>query len=192
MGTNRIEAFSDAVMAVIITIMVLELKPPDGLTLADWEPVLPEFLLYLLSFIVVAILWFNHHNLLHLARQADPFLLWTNNALLFWMSMIPFVATYLGRHYDAPLAVAAYGLVMSLTSAAFLSMQAAVSRQLPDTAARAAFRRVFWKSGSSCALYALSIGLAFVSVHIALVIFVVFPVIYFFPERAVVAQLQQP
>jgi TMEM175 potassium channel family protein len=191
MGTNRLEAFSDGVMAVIITIMVLELKPPEGFTVAAWQPLIPGFLVYALSFVVVAILWVNHHNLLHLARHASSFLLWSNNGLLFWMSLIPFVTAYLGRDHHAPLAVAAYGTVMALTSCTFTLLQVAVARQHDvESSARTAFRRVYWKSGSALVLYSMSVPLAFFSVYGSLVIFVVFPVLYFFPERSISVQVK--
>ena len=106
MGTGRIEAFSDGVIAVIITIMVLELKVPRDTTLTSLFTVLPQFLAYVLSFIVVAIMWVNHHHLLHAARRADARLLWSNNNLLFWMSLVPFVTAYMGNNHRDPRAVA--------------------------------------------------------------------------------------
>ena len=105
MGTNRLEAFSDGVIAVIITIMVLELKVPRDTTLVSLRGVLPQFLSYLLSFLVVAIMWVNHHHMLHSARRADARLLWSNNLLLFWMSLVPFVTAYMGDHHRDPRAV---------------------------------------------------------------------------------------
>src|SRR5260370_25210803 len=98
-STNRLEAFSDGVIAVIITIMVLELKVPRDTTLTSLVSVLPQFLSYLLSFLVVAIMWVNHHHLLHAARHADARLLWTHNNLLFWMSLFPFVTPYIDNNY---------------------------------------------------------------------------------------------
>src|SRR5271166_3501798 len=112
MGTNRIEAFSDGVIAVIITIMVLEMKVPRDTTLTSLLGIAPQFLAYLLSFLVVAIMWVNHHHLLHAARRADARLLWSNNNLLFWMSLIPFVTAYMGDHFRDPRAVALYGVVL--------------------------------------------------------------------------------
>jgi uncharacterized membrane protein len=106
MNTNRIEAFSDGVIAVIITIMVLELKVPRDTTLTSLRSIVPQFLAYLLSFLVVAIMWVNHHHLLHAARHADARLLWSNNNLLFWMSLVPFVTAYMGNNHRDPRAVA--------------------------------------------------------------------------------------
>lgn len=112
--TNRLEAFSDAVIAIIITIMVLELRAPAEPTLAGVLKVVPEFLTYALSFLVVAIIWVNHHPLMHAAQTATARLLWSNLYLLFCMSFVPFVTEFLGRDYREPLAVALYGLDLFL------------------------------------------------------------------------------
>jgi uncharacterized membrane protein len=109
MGTNRLEAFSDGVIAVIITIMVLQLKVPRDTTLSSLRSLAPQFLSYLLSFLVVAIMWVNHHHLLHSTRHPDARLLWSNNVLLFWMSLVPFVTAYMGNNPRDPRAVALYG-----------------------------------------------------------------------------------
>ena len=109
MGTGRVEAFSDGVIAIIITIMVLELKVPHDTSASALLDLTPVFLSYLMSFLIVAIMWVNHHHLLHTALRADAALLWTNNLLLFWMSLIPFVTGYMGENHTAPLAVAMYG-----------------------------------------------------------------------------------
>src|ERR1700740_1075926 len=122
MGTNRIEAFSDGVIAVIITIMVLELKVPRDTTLTSLLSIAPQFLSYVLSFLVIAIMWVNHHHLIHAASHADARLLWANNnllfwmslvPLLFWMSLVPFVTAYMGNHHRDPRAVALYGAILS-------------------------------------------------------------------------------
>jgi uncharacterized membrane protein len=116
-------------------------------------------------------------------------LLWSNNALLFWMSLIPFVTAYLGRNHHAPLAVAAYGAVMTLTSITFLLLQLSVSQQYDvESAVRSAFRKVFWKSSASAILYALSVPIAFLSVYVSLTIFVIFPLLYCLPEKAIAGQ----
>src|SRR5271167_1214855 len=125
MGTNRLEAFSDGVIAVIITIMVSELKVPGDTTLGSLRSVAPQFLSYLLSFLVVAIMWVNHHHLLHSARRADARLLWSNNNLLFWMSLVPFVTAYMGNSPRDPRAVALYGLIMFMCGSAFSILRAA-------------------------------------------------------------------
>jgi uncharacterized membrane protein len=183
MKTSRMEAFSDGVIAVIITIMVLELKPPHGQALTDLRSVAPSLLVYALSFMAVAIMWVNHHHLLNKALRANPALLWANNGLLFWMSLIPFVTANLGENHAAPLAVACYAMVFALTSAAFLLLQITIDRQ--DRANPARRREFLWmkrKAIFSTVCYAASVGLAFVSVHVSLGIFVLFPALYFWPE----------
>jgi uncharacterized membrane protein len=131
-GTNRLEAFSDGVIAVIITIMVLELKVPRDTTLVSLHGVLPQFLSYLLSFLVVAIMWVNHHHMLHSARRADARLLWSNNILLFWMSLVPFVTAFMGNHPRDPLAVALYGVVLTLCSLSFALLRSAIIQHHHD------------------------------------------------------------
>jgi uncharacterized membrane protein len=191
-GTNRLEAFSDGVIAVIITIMVLELKPPRDTSLASLRNLAPEFLSYLLSFLVVAIMWVNHHHMLHAARRADARLLWSNNALLFWMSLVPFVTAYMGDHSRDPRAVALYGVVLSLCSVSF-----AVLRSVSFAVLRSALiqhhrdnpemvryhRRIQSKNLQSLLLYLASIPLAFVDVRISFFIFVFVALSYFLPER---------
>ncbi len=110
MGKGRLEAFSDGVIAVIITIMVLELKPPHGETLADLWPVLPTFLAYVLSFMFVAIYWVNHHHFLHIVKQVSGGLLWANNHLLFWLSLIPFTTAWMGESHLSSVPVFIYAL----------------------------------------------------------------------------------
>jgi uncharacterized membrane protein len=126
MNTNQLEAFSDGVIAVIITIMVLELRVPRDTTLASLRGVLPQFLSYLLSFLVVAIVWVNHHHLLHSDRRADARLLWSNNTLLFWMSLVPFVTAFMGNNSRGPRAVGLYGVVLALCSVSFVLLRSAI------------------------------------------------------------------
>jgi uncharacterized membrane protein len=183
MKTGRLEAFSDGVIAVIITIMVLELKPPHGDSLDALKTVAPSMLVYALSFMAVAIMWVNHHHLLSKALRANPAVLWANNGLLFWMSLIPFVTAYLGENHAAPVAVASYGAVFALTSAAFLLLQVAIDWQDGGNAARR--REFMWmkrKAAFSMISYVSSVGLAFVSVRVSLGVFVLFPALYFWPE----------
>lgn len=184
MNTNRIEAFSDGVIAVIITIMVLELKVPRDTTLTSLVSLAPQFLAYLFSFLVVAIMWVNHHHLLHVARRADAQLLWSNNNLLFWMSLVPFVTAYLGNNYRDPRAVGLYGAVFFLCSIAFALLRSAIlchHRDEPDVFTY--HRRVQRKNLLSAALYAVAIPLAFIEVRISYFIFVFVTLSYFLPER---------
>jgi uncharacterized membrane protein len=184
MSTNRIEAFSDGVIAVIITIMVLELKVPRDTTLTSLLSLAPQFLAYLFSFLVVAIMWVNHHHLLHAARRADSPLLWSNNNLLFWMSLVPFVTAYVGNNYRDPRAVALYGAVLFMCSLAFTFLRSAIlchHRDRPEVFSY--HRRVQRKNVFSAVLYASSIPLAFIDVRISYVIFVCVALSYFLPER---------
>ena len=119
MTTSRLEAFSDGVIAIIVTIMVLELRAPAQPTLAALWKVAPIFLSYALSFLVVAIMWVNHHHLIHAVHEVTARLLWSNLYLLFWMSLVPFVTDYLGKNYREPMAVALYGLDLAMCASAF-------------------------------------------------------------------------
>src|SRR5579864_7031445 len=119
MTTGRLEAFSDGVIAIIVTIMVLELRAPSQPTIAALLKVAPVFISYGLSFLVVAIMWVNHHHLIHSVHEVTARLLWSNLNLLFWMSLVPFVTDYLGKNYREPMAVALYGLDLTLCASAF-------------------------------------------------------------------------
>jgi uncharacterized membrane protein len=184
MKTSRLEAFSDGVIAVIITIMVLELKVPHVATPAALLTVSPSLLVYALSFTVIAIMWVNHHHFLERARQADMALLWSNNNLLFWMSLIPFATAYLGENCHVPLAVAVYGALLALTCVAFLVLQIVLTRQNREDAARhIEFQKLNRKAIVSITFYTASVGLAFVSVYLSFAIYVIIPLLYFWPDR---------
>ncbi len=181
MSTNRVAAFSDGVIAIIITIMVLELKVPHEASLAALLEITPIFLSYLLSFVVVAIMWVNHHHILHTAKRADAHLLWANNILLFWMSLISFATAYMGENHNSPTAVALYGGVLALTGMAFTWLRYVINRQhgsLSDYNKQQIGKSIF-----STLLYGSSVPLAYASVYISLIIFLLIPVLYFLPER---------
>ena len=184
MPTNRIEAFSDGVIAVIITIMVLELKVPRDTTFTALLAVAPQFLAYVLSFIVVAIMWVNHHHLLHAARHADARLLWSNNNLLFWISLVPFVTAYMGNNYRDPHAVAPYGAVMFMCGGAFAILRSAISAHHRDNPEMVHYQhRTQTKNLFSIALYGASVPLAFMDVRISFFIYAFVALSYFLPER---------
>ncbi len=184
MQTNRMEAFSDGVIAVIITIMVLELRPPHESSVAAILAVLPRFIVYGLSFLVVAIMWVNHHHLLRAAKRADTALLWANNNLLFWMSLIPFVTGYLGANHREPLSVACYGGVLTMTSLGFLLLQWTLAKQNGDSDVEILkFCRIRMKATLAMLIYASSIGLAYWRVEISYAIYVIIPAMYFWPEK---------
>jgi len=188
MGTNRIEAFSDGVIAIILTVMVLELRIPTTATLPALKAVLPTLLSYTLSFLIVAIMWVNHHHLMHLAKHPTPAVLWTNNNLLFWMSLIPFVTAFMGQTHGAALAVAAYGFVLTLAAVAFTLVRLAIVRRRLEHASehvREQDRRALRKSMWSNVLYASSVPLAFVHPFISFSIFLLIPAMYFVPEKKI-------
>jgi uncharacterized membrane protein len=186
MGTNRIEAFSDGVIAIILTVMVLELKIPSSATLPAMKAVVPSLVSYGLSFLIIAIMWVNHHHVMHLAKHASASLLWANNNLLFWMSLIPFVTAFMGQTHWAPLAVAAYGLVLTFAAVGFTLLRLVITRDHRGHASvheqnRRALRKSLWAN----VLYASSVPLAFVHISLSFFIFLLIPAIYFLPERKI-------
>jgi TMEM175 potassium channel family protein len=186
MTTSRLEAFSDGVIAVVVTIMVLEMHAPAQPTLPALLKVAPVFLSYGLSFLVVAIMWVNHHHLIHVVRQVTARLLWSNLNLLFWMSLVPFVTDFLGKNYREPMAVALYGLDLLLCSCAFYILRMELARQEEEegnpemTEHHAAMQR---KNSLSAALYFVSVPLAYVSIYASFFIFALIPAMYFLPEK---------
>jgi uncharacterized membrane protein len=184
MTTSRMEAFSDGVIAIIVTIMVLELRPPAEPTLRAVLTVAPSLLSYALSFLVVAIMWVNHHHLVHVVRHVSARLLWSNLYLLFWMSLVPFVTEYLGKNSRVPLAVALYGLDLVMCALGFYLLRSELVRQhSQDTAMAAHHAAVQRKNALSAALYLLSIPLAYVSIYASFFIFLLIPALYFLPEK---------
>ena len=184
MTTSRLEAFSDGVIAIIITIMVLELRAPAQPTLAALVKVAPVFLSYGLSFLVAAIMWVNHHHLIHAVHSVTARLLWSNLNLLFWMSLVPFVTDYMGKNYREPMAVALYGLDLLLCSMGFYFLRIELIRQSGRDLAMVDYHeRIQRKNAISGALYLLSVPLAYVSVYASFAIFIVIPATYFLPEK---------
>src|SRR3954466_15316504 len=164
LGKNRLEAFSDGVVAIIITIMVLELKVPHDASTGALLHLLPVFLSYALSFLVVAILWVNHHHLLHTMQKVDGRILWLNNHLLFWMSLVPFTTAYMGENHLAPLPVALYGIVLFFSGAAFDMLRRVIARDEQDPDLAQVHQRANLRNAFSAGLYLLAAPLAWVSV----------------------------
>ena len=129
MEKNRLEAFSDGVIAIIITIMVLELKRPQGARFGDLAPVVPVFASYVLSFIYVGIYWNNHHHLFHTTHRVSAGILWSNLHLLFWLSLLPFATAWMGENHVAPVPTAVYGVILLLAGAAYYVLQSAIIAQ---------------------------------------------------------------
>jgi len=184
MSTNRLEAFSDGVIAIIVTIMVLELHAPSQPTSAALWKVAPVFVSYGLSFLVVAIMWVNHHHLIHAVHAVTARLLWSNIYLLFWMSLVPFVTAYIGANYHEPLAVALYGLDLVLCSTAFYFLRIILVEQDRDNPDMREYHiSIQRKNAFSAALYLVSVPLAYVSVYASFFIFILVPATYFLPEK---------
>jgi uncharacterized membrane protein len=184
MTTSRLEAFSDGVIAIIVTIMVLELRAPAQPTIPALLKVAPVFLSYGLSFLVVAIMWVNHHHMIHAVREVNARLLWSNLNLLFWMSLIPVVTDYLGKNPRAPLAVALYGLSLALCASAFYLLRTELVRQhRHDPELTAYHEGVQRKNAFSGSLYLLAAPLAYVSIYASFFIYVLIPAMYFLPEK---------
>jgi uncharacterized membrane protein len=161
MEKNRLEAFSDGVLAIIITIMVLELKVPQGSDLAALKPVLPVFLTYLLSFIYVGIYWNNHHHLIKACHRVTAGIMWANLHLMFWLSLFPFVTWWMGANHFKPWPTAVYGAVMLLAAIAYYILQSIiVALEGPDSKLAASIGRDY-KGKLSPALYALAIIVSF-------------------------------
>ena len=185
MGKGRLEAFSDGVFAIIITIMVLELKVPHGDAVATLVPLLPVLVSYVLSFVFVAIYWNNHHHLLHACHHVSGAILWANVHLLFWLSLVPFVTGWMGENHFAPLPVALYGLVLLMCGVAFIVLaRMLVQIHGPDSALARALG-ADTKGRLSLVLYASAIPLAFVDRWIALGIYVVVATIWLIPDRRI-------
>jgi uncharacterized membrane protein len=193
LGKTRLEAFSDGVVAIIITIMVLELKVPHDPSPQALQGLLPVFLSYALSFLVVAILWVNHHHLVHTATRTTGRILWFNNNLLFWLSLVPFTTAYMGENHLAPLAVSLYGFSLFCCGVAFDLLRRQIARQTAgDPALREIHRRSSTRNAITASLYLLAVALAWVSVWLSVAIYVLVPVLYFMPGRIDRLAAQEP
>ena len=185
MSKGRLEAFSDGVIAIIITIMVLELKVPHGTELAALQPLVPVFLSYVLSFVFIGIYWNNHHHLFQAVHHVNGRILWANLHLLFWLSLTPFVTAWMGENHFAALPVALYGADMLLAGVAyFVLTRTLVAHHPSDSALAAAVGRDF-KGKLSVALYAAAIPLAFVAPWVACALYVVVAVLWLVPDRRI-------
>ena len=185
MGKGRLEAFSDGVIAIIITIMVLEMKAPHGTDVSALRPLLPVFLSYLLSFVYLGIYWNNHHHLLHSVQSVSGGILWANLHLLFWLSLIPFVTAWMGENSFAATPTALYGLNLLLTAGAYLNLQRAIiARQGRVSLLATAIGRDV-KGKLSFALYIIAIAAATVAPWIAWALYVAVALIWLIPDRRI-------
>jgi uncharacterized membrane protein len=189
---GRLEAFSDGVIAILITIMVLELKVPHGADAGALRPLLPLFLTYVLSFVYLAIYWNNHHHMLQATDRVDGRILWANLHLLFWLSLVPFTTGWMGENHFAPLPTAVYGAVLLAAGVGYLILQRAIiAHQGPGSRLAAALGSDV-KGKMSAALYAVAIGLAFVTEWIAYAIYVFVALMWLVPDRRIESMLAGP
>jgi uncharacterized membrane protein len=185
MGKNRLEAFSDGVIAIIITIMVLEMKVPHGDDPAVLGPLLPVFISYVLSFIYVGIYWNNHHHLLHAVQKISGPILWANLHLLFWLSLLPFVTGWMGENHFSTWPVALYGVVLLMVAIAYAILELALIRvQGKDSQLARAVGNDF-KGKTSLVIYATAIPLAFFSRWVAFGLYVAVAIMWVIPDRRI-------
>jgi uncharacterized membrane protein len=186
---TRLEAFSDAVIAIIITIMVLELKAPHGTELAALRPLAPVFLSYVLSFLYLAIYWNNHHHMLHASERVSGSILWANTHLLFWLSLIPFATAWLGETGGGAWPAALYGLVLLMAAIAYRALQFAIVRRHGHEASLAQAIGRDRKGALSVVLYAAAIALAFVAEWLAYAVYVAMAAVWAVPDRRIESRL---
>jgi uncharacterized membrane protein len=183
MSSERLEAFSDGVIAIIITIMVLELKAPNGDRLDTLVPLIPIFFSYVLSFVNIGIYWNNHHHMLHAADKISGPVLWANLHLLFWLSLFPFVTAWMGENRFAMWPVAIYGVVSLTSGVAYYILARALLRCHGEDSPFAAALGSDLKGKTSLVIYATAIGLCFVHPWIGLALYVVVAAMWFIPDR---------
>jgi uncharacterized membrane protein len=185
MGKNRLEAFSDGVIAIIITIMVLELKVPHGATFDTLMPLAPVLLSYVLSFIYVGIYWNNHHHLMHAVNHVNGTVLWANLHLLFWLSLIPFVSGWMGENHFAAMPVAAYGVVLFMCAVAYAILVRCLTRNQHDNKVLAEAIGKDKKGMLSLLLYPMGIGMAFVNAWLGFAFYIVVALIWLVPDTRI-------
>jgi uncharacterized membrane protein len=192
MQKNRLEAFSDGVLAIIITIMVLEMKVPHDPTVNALRGLAPVFLSYILSFVYVGIYWNNHHHMLHTVQRVSGAILWANLHLLFWLSLFPFATGWMGENHFAPLPTTLYGVVLLMASIAYLILQRCIiAAEGERTALKLAVGRD-WKGKLSLLVYLAAIGVSFVWPTLAQFLYVLVALMWLIPDRRIERVLRQP
>jgi uncharacterized membrane protein len=185
MGKERLLAFSDGVLAIIITIMVLELRPPEGDTLAALKPLLPKLLSYILSFIYVGIYWNNHHHLFHVVKQVNGNILWKNLHLLFWLSLIPFVTAWMGEHHFSTDTVILYGIVLFMCAVAYsLLLRGLLKLHGHDSLLSKSIGNDF-KGNISVAIYIAGILLSLINGWLGIAMYAAVAIMWFIPDRRI-------
>jgi uncharacterized membrane protein len=182
--TNRLEAFSDGVIAIIITIMVLELKPPHDPNVRSLVSLWPTFSAYVLSFVIIAIYWINHHHLIHLVTRVDATILWANMNLLFWLSVVPWATVYLGENHLLPFPVALYAIVSTVGAISFFFLRASIARHNHEAEFKTLNKKMAHKNLIAILIYVGAIGASFVYVPLALILIALPAAMYFLPERS--------
>ena len=185
MGKDRLAAFSDGVIAIIITIMVLELKVPHGADWAALRGVAPNFVAYVLSFIYLAIYWNNHHHLLHTVTRVDGLILWANSHLLFWLSLVPAATGWMGENFLSPLPTAIYGAILLMPAIAYSLLQKAIVHQQGKHSVLASALGRDLKGKISVLLYAAAVALAFVDAWLSIAIYALVAVMWLIPDRRI-------
>jgi uncharacterized membrane protein len=189
MTTSRLEAFSDGVVAILITIMVLELKVPRGNDWAALQPLVPVLLTYVLSFVILGIYWNNHHHMLHVTDRVTGGIMWANLHLLFWLSLIPFVTGWMGENHFAAVPTAVYGVVMVMSAVAYTILeQVIIASQGPQSKLKAAVGKEI-KGYLSLALYLAAVPLAFVNQLISDVIYATVAIMWLVPDPRIEKRL---
>ena len=186
MGKSRLEAFSDGVIAVVITIIVLELKTPRSADLASLRELAGPFLAYVLSFVHIAIYWNNHHHMLHTVERVDGAILWANMHLLFWLSLVPFATAWMAEHSFATWPTALYGVILVMSAIAYSVLQKAVIRLHGGKSFLAKAIGADLKGKASIALYLAAIGLAFFQSWLSVLLFSVVAALWLVPDRRIV------
>lgn len=190
MRKDRLEAFSDGVIAILITIMVLGLRSPSGASLKDLAPLMPLLMTYLLSFVFLAIYWNNHHHLLQATHQINGKILWANIHLLFWLSLIPFVTSWMGEQHFAPIPTAAYGVILLFASIAYFILQSClVAENGPNSHLAHALGRDL-KGKLSPVLYAFAILMSFEFHWVSECIYVIVALMWLIPDRRIETNLK--
>lgn len=185
MGTNRMEVFFDGVVAIIITIMVLEMKVPHGDSIETLSPLIPVLLTYILSFLYLGIYWNNHHHMMHASHRVTGSMLWANLHLLFWLSLIPFTTGWMGENHFAALPVAAYGVVLLMAAIAYLILQ---QRIIASQGEGSVLKRAIgndWKGKLSPVFYVVAIVSAFLSPWLSVAIYVFVALMWVVPDRRI-------
>lgn len=186
MGKTRLEAFSDGVIAIIITIMVLELKVPEGANLNSLKPLAPVFISYILSFVFIGIYWNNHHHLMHVVKHISAGIMWANLNLLFWLSLVPFATSWLGENHFEPFPVALYAVLLDMCGVAYTILQITIERCHKDDAKLLGImQRQRGKGIASLFLYTAAIPCAYINTFISGFLFLGVAIMWIIPDKKI-------